>query len=72
MLKTFTYRLYPSKQQQPLLEYQLEECRWLYNQLLTARRDACKECHESLRYYDQAMSLPALKPERPTLSGVYA
>lgn len=34
MLKTLKYRLYPNKQQQHLLEQQLEECRWLYNHLL--------------------------------------
>ena len=37
--KTFKYRLYPTKQQQRLLEQQLEECRWLYNHLLAERRD---------------------------------
>jgi hypothetical protein len=40
MLKTFKYRLYPNKQQQRLLDQQLEECRWLYNHLLAERRDA--------------------------------
>ena len=43
MRKTFKYRLYPNKQQQRLLEQQLEECRWLYNELLAARRDACAQ-----------------------------
>src|SRR5215467_9783136 len=38
--KTFKYRLYPNKPQQRLLEQQLEECRWLYNEWLAARRDA--------------------------------
>jgi putative transposase len=64
MRKTFKYRLYPTKQQQRLLSQQLEECRWLYNHLLAARRDAWEQRQESLRYYDQAMSLPALKAER--------
>jgi putative transposase len=40
MRKTFKYRLYPNQQQARLLEQQLEECRWLYNALLAARRDA--------------------------------
>jgi len=70
MLKTFKYRLYPNKQQQRLLEQLLEECRWLYNHLLAERRDVWEHRQESLRYYDQAMSLPALKAERPTLAGV--
>jgi putative transposase len=52
------------------LEQQLEECRWLYNHLLAERRDAWERRRESLRYYDQATSLPALKAGRPSLAGV--
>jgi putative transposase len=70
MLKTIKYRLYLTKQQQRLLEQQLEECRWLYNHLLAERRDAWEQRQESLRYYDQATDLPALKAERPTLTSV--
>jgi putative transposase len=72
MLKTFKYRLYPTKQQQRLLDQQLEECRWLYNHLLAERRDAWEQRQESLRYYDQAMSLPGLKVERSSLAGVHS
>jgi len=71
VLKTFKYRLHPTKQQQRLLNQQLEECRWLYNHLLAERRDAWEQRQESLRYYDQAMSLPVLKAERPALAGVH-
>jgi putative transposase len=70
MRKTFTYRLYPTKQQQRLLERQLEECRWLYNHLLAERRDAWEQRQESIRLYDQHATLPALKAERPSLAGV--
>ena len=72
MLKMFKYRLYPNKQQARLLEQQLEECRWLYNELLAARRDAWEQRQESLRYYDQATSLPGLKAERPSLATVHS
>jgi putative transposase len=72
VLKAFKYRLYPNKQQQRLLERQIQECRWLYNHLLAERRDAWQGRQESLRYYDQAMSLPALKAERPSLAEVNA
>jgi putative transposase len=70
MRKTFKYRLYPNKQQQRLLEQQLEECRWLYNRLLAERRDAWEQRQESVRLYDQHATLPALKVERPSLAGV--
>src|SRR4029077_13478746 len=69
VLKTFKYRLYPNKQQQRLLEQQFEECRWLYSELLAARRNAWQERQEPLRYYDQATMLPALKAVRPSLAG---
>ncbi len=72
MRKTFRYRLYPSKQQQRLLEQQLEECRWLYNHLLAERRAAWEERQESRRLYDQQATLPALKAERPSLASVHS
>ncbi len=70
MRKTFTYRLYPTKQQQRLLDSQLEECRWLYNHLLAERRDTWEQRQESVRLYDQQARLPALKTQRPALAGV--
>ncbi len=70
MRKTFKYRVYPNKQQQRLLEQQLEECRWLYNELLAARRDAWEQRQESLRLYDQQARLPAIKAARPSLVAV--
>jgi putative transposase len=72
MLRAFKYRLFPNRQQQRLLEQQLEECRWLYNHLLAERRDAWEQRQESLRYYDQAMTLPILKATRPELAQVNA
>jgi putative transposase len=70
MLKTFKYRLYPTKRQQRLLDQQLEECRWLYNHLLAGRRDAWEQRQETLCLYDQQATLPALKAERPALARV--
>ena len=70
MRTTFKYRLYPNKQQQRLLEQQLEECRWLYNDLLAARRDAWEQRQESLRLHDQQATLPLLKAARPALASV--
>jgi putative transposase len=72
MRKTFTYRLYPNKRQQRLLDQQLEECRWLYNHLLAERRDAWEQRQESRRLYDQQATLPTLKAERASLAGVHS
>jgi putative transposase len=70
MRKIFTYRLYPTKQQQHLLNQQLEECRWLYNHLLAERKAAWEVRQESVRLYDQQATLPLLKVVRPTLARV--
>ena len=72
MRKTFKYRLYPTKQQQRLLDQQLEECRWLYNRLLAERKQAWEERQEAVRLYDQQATLPALKAERLPLAGVHS
>ncbi len=72
MLKTFKYRIYPTKQQVRILSQQIAECRWLYNHLLAERRDAWKERQEALSYYDQATEIPPLKEQRPSLKIVHS
>jgi putative transposase len=73
VLKTFQYRLYPTKDQQHLLTRQLEECRWLWNTLLAERKTAWEERHESVEYYEQQAELPWLKAaERPFLQQVHS
>jgi putative transposase len=72
-LKTFQYRLYPTKQQQRLLSRQLEECRWLWNTLLAQRKRAWEERRETVDYYEQKAALPSLKAEeRPALQEVHS
>lgn len=41
--KSFQYSLRPTKKQARVLEAQLEECRWLYNELLSQRKLAYEE-----------------------------
>ena len=73
MLKSFTYRLYPTKRQQWLLSEQLEELRWLWNTLLAERKQAWEERQETVDYYDQKAGLPALKAAvRPGLQQVHS
>jgi putative transposase len=73
LMKTYQYRLYPTKEQQRLLSRQLEECRWLWNTLLAERKQAWEERREQLDYYEQKAELPSLKAEaRPTLSEVHS
>lgn len=72
MLQSIKYRLKPTKTQAQQLDSQLEECRWLYNHLLASRRDAWDDRHASLSYHAQATTLPALKQDHPSLSGVHS
>ncbi len=73
MMKTFQYRLYPTKGQQRLLSRQLEECRWLWNTLLAERKQAWDERQEQVDYADQQAQLPGLKiAVRPGLQMVHS
>jgi putative transposase len=73
LMKTFKYRLYPTKEQQRLLERQLEECRWLWNTLLAERKAAWEERRETVAYYAQQAELPGLKTGvRPSLKEVHS
>ena len=43
MRKSFKYRIYLSHDQRRMLEQQLEEWRWAYNETLAARKRAYEE-----------------------------
>lgn len=70
--KAFQFRLRPTKAQAKLLQAQLDECRWLYNELLSQRKIAYEELDVSLSKYQQLMFLPTLKEERPSLKRVHS
>ena len=70
--KAFEFLLKPTKKQAKILEEQLEECRWLYNQLLEQRKLAYEELDLSLTKYQQLMFLPELKIDRPGLEKVHS
>src|ERR1700691_1565775 len=70
--KSFRFRLRPTKKQARLLQTQLDECRWLYNELLEQRILGFEELDMSLSKYQQSMLLPLLKEERPSLAQVHS
>ncbi len=72
MRKTYKYRIYLAKGQRRILEQQLEECRWAYNETLAARKRAYEERGESLRLYDTQAMLPIWKLTRPALKLVHS
>jgi len=70
--KSFQFRLRPTKKQKKMLQSQLDECRWLYNELLAQRKLSYEELDFSLSKYQQLMFLPLLKTERPSLDQVHS
>lgn len=70
--KSFQFRLYPTKKQAKVLQSLLDECRWLYNELLAQRKLAYEDLEVSLTKYQQSMFLPDLKEERPSLKNVHS
>jgi putative transposase len=70
--KTSNYRLFPTKAQETILEAQLDECRWLYNQLLEQRKTSYETAGTTPGLYDQQKTIPALKVERPSLTNVHS
>ncbi len=70
--KSFQFRLRPTKAQAKLLQIQLNECRWLYNELLSQRKLSHEELSISLSKYQQLMLLPLLKEDRPALKIVHS
>jgi putative transposase len=72
MLKTFAYRLFPSKPQAQLLESTLETCRRFYNQCLAERRDVYQQHGESVGKYQQLAKVKAHKTSNPYAKGIHS
>jgi len=72
MLKTYKYRIYPSNKQKRFLNNILEECRWLYNHLLSERICIWKDKKESISCFSQMNSLKSIKKNRQTIKGIYS
>ena len=72
MLRTFFYRLRPTKKQATTLQEHIEACRLLYNQLVCARVQAWEQDGVSLSCYDQQKMLPLMASQRPEFAQVYS
>ena len=72
MRKAFKYRIYLTKGQRRILEQQLEEGRWRYNELLATRKRAYAAAGISLHLYDLQNMIPGLKLDRPSLTAVHS
>ena len=72
MVKSFKYRLRPTKKHEKILLAHIDACRILYNQLLCARIQAWQKDEESLSRYDQQDTLPMLKNQYEPFSVVHS
>ncbi|WP_018703509.1 RNA-guided endonuclease InsQ/TnpB family protein [Anaeromusa acidaminophila] len=71
-IKTFKYRLYPSKEQAQIIDQTIETCRRLYNYWLEDRIYTYQEIKSSPTKFDQTSQLPKLKLSNPYLSLVHS
>src|SRR5581483_9638995 len=72
MLKSYKYRLAPTKKQAATLQWILDRCREVYNAALQERCDAYRMCHKTITYYDQAHQLPEIKEIREEYRGIHS
>ncbi|MGI8657096.1 MAG: RNA-guided endonuclease InsQ/TnpB family protein [Pyrinomonadaceae bacterium] len=72
MLKTFRYRICPSKAQTTRLNGTLALCCELYNASLQERCDAYRLERKSVRYVEQANQLPYIKKVREDMAGIHS
>lgn len=72
MIKTYRYRIYPTKRQAIILNNQLAICCELYNAALQERRDAWRYERKSISYFDQTLQLTQIKPLRDDVASVNA
>ena len=72
MRKSFKYRIYLTNGQRRILEQQLEECRWVYNETLATRKSAWEQEQRTVDWYETKRALPLLKATRPALKLVHS
>lgn len=61
LMRSYKYRLYPTKEQADRLQWILDRCRELYNAALQEREEAWKYAQKSVKYNDQQNDLPEIK-----------
>lgn len=72
VLKTYRYRLFPSKSQVHVLERQLDLCRFVYNDALTYRKNAWEQEQRAVKRFETQDRLPQLKLDMPELKEVHS
>ena len=71
-VKTFKYRLQPSKSQRTKLIRTLELCRWVFNETLATRKNTWEQEKKTLSLYDTNKLLTLWKQEHTELVSVHS
>lgn len=72
MLRTYKYRLYPSKSQAKILDALLETCRRFYNGCLAERREVYEREGRSVGKYEQLRKVKTLKASNPYAKHIHS
>ena len=64
MIKSFKFRLYPTRKQQETLQWTLDRCREMYNASLQERRDTWNIIKRHPSFYDEEWCKQAVKDHR--------
>jgi putative transposase len=71
-MKTFKYRLSPTRKQAEKLQWTLNRCRELYNAALQERREMYKYTGKGTNYNAQANQLPEIKEIREEYKNIHS
>ncbi len=71
-IKTFAYRLYPTKPQKRLLEITVETCRRFYNDCLAERKDAYESDQRTVSKFEQLRKVKILKDTSPFARNIHS
>lgn len=72
MLRGYTARIYPNKEQSELLEKHFGCCRWVYNEMLKINQKKYHRTGKHLSGYDMSSYLPKIKKQHTWLADVNA
>lgn len=72
MIKTFQYRIYPTKSQRKTMEATVETCRRFYNDCLTEQKIAYEERGETVGKFQQLRKVKELKATSPYAKNVHS
>lgn len=72
IIRTYKYRIYPTKRQEQVLNDQLAVCCELYNAALQERKEAWQRERKSISWFDQNLQLKEIKAIREDVAAVNA